>query len=129
MNSFFRFLADFISDVLERRSLIRRFNDSAKYAYYKGDSDKMVKAHTSIGNSLFKHTMSKMRSGFRIEVLNTEVLPESEAHEMAMVLLDNGPFIRQLMTIGYDTLEIKSGFFMYNWQMSKYQDPLMYHLK
>jgi hypothetical protein len=122
MNSFFRFLADFISDVLERRELIKRFNESAKHAYYSGNTNRLLKAHTSNGKRLYNHSMSRLRSGFTITVMDVDALKKSEATEMAMVILENGPFTRQLMAIGYDTLEIESGYFLYDWQMSSYQD-------
>jgi hypothetical protein len=122
MNRYFRFLADFISDVFERRDLIKRFNESAKHAYYSGNSDRLLKAHTSNGKRLYKHSMSRLRSGFRISVMGIDVLKKPDATEMAMVILENGAFTRQLMAIGYDSLEIESGYTFYDWQMSKYQD-------
>lgn len=122
MNRYFRFLADFISDILERRELIKRFNESAKHAYYSGNTNRLLKAHTSNGRSLYRHSMSRLRSGFRIKVMDVEVLKKSDATEMAMVILENGPFTRQLMAIGYDSLEIETGYSYYDWQMSKYQD-------
>jgi len=122
MNKYFRFLADFISDVLERRELVSRFNESAKHAYYSGNTNRLLKAHTSNGKRLYKHSMSRLRSGFRIRVLDVDVLKKGDATEIAMVILENGAFTRQLMAIGYDSLEIESGYSFYDWQMSEYQD-------
>lgn len=122
MNTFFRFLADFYSDFLERRRVIKRFNEASKEAYYSGRTDRMAKAYTTIGNSVFRHSMSRMRSGFCIELLGIDTVTKSEASQVAQVLLENGPFMRQLMAIGYDTLEIETGQMLYNWCMSDYHD-------
>lgn len=62
-----------------------------------------------MGDSSFAHEMSAFvfRSGFKISIENDNNIKISEYREVAQYILANKPFVRQLMSIGFDTLIIK----------------------
>lgn len=120
MYGLFNFFRDFIGDIIERRQVLNSFNMTAKHAYYSREATYLAKARTTIGNSAFRHELSKMRSGFTIKVYGAHGMNKAQATEIAMALLDNGAFMRQLMAIGYDTLEIESEIQRYQWSISDY---------
>lgn len=98
-----------VSGSNERSSLIRDVNNFYKNAFYKGIIDRMCKVSTSIGNQDFKHSMSYyyLRSGFQIKILNDSNMTSMDFKIISDYIVSNKPFVRKLMSFGYDTLIIK----------------------
>lgn len=108
--SFLKNLLDsLMSGSFERVRIVNAMNDSFKEHYYTGELDRMCKVSVAMGNSDYHHEMSAFvfRSGFKISVENDRGFTTSEANELSHYVLSNTPFVRQLMSIGFDTLIIK----------------------
>lgn len=54
-----------------------------------------------------KWVLSVFRSGFKICIENDNNIKISEFREIGQYILSNRPFVRQLMSLGFDTLIIK----------------------
>lgn len=102
-------LDSILSGSLERMRIINAMNDSFKEAYYTGELDRLCKTSITMGDSNFAHEMSTFvfRSGFKISIENDNNIKISELREIAQYILSNKPFVRQLMSLGFDTLIIK----------------------
>lgn len=102
-------LDSILSGSLERIRIINAMNDSFKEAYYSGELDRLCKVSITIGDSSFAHEMSTFvfRSGFKISIENDNNIKISEFREIGQYILSNRPFVRQLMSLGFDTLIIK----------------------
>ena len=108
--TFFKNLIDsLMSGSFERVRVINEMNESFKEHYYTGEMDRLCKVSVNAGDPDYKHEMSAffLRSGFKISVENDSGFSRSEANELSNYVLSNTPFIRQLMSIGFDTLTIK----------------------
>lgn len=108
--TFFKNLLDsLLSGSFERLRIVNGMNDAFKEYYYSGELQRLCKVTITSGDSAFRHEMSSMvfRSGFKINIENDNNLKESEMVEISKYILSNTPFIRQLMSIGFDTLIIK----------------------
>lgn len=92
----------------ERDTLLREFNLAARNAFISGITPMLIEASTSFGDSSFKHSFSKIRSGFRVKVLTGRSLTTNECQEFADVVIHNEPLARKLVALGWDTLEIYS---------------------
>ena len=99
-------IIEWFTDLSERRKLIREFNELSRNAFILGVTPTLLKASITLGDSTFKHSFSKMMSGFRIKALSGRDLETSELHEIANVILENTALVRKLMTLGWDTLEV-----------------------
>ena len=94
-------------DMSERRKLINSWNDSAKEAFISGAVPSLLEASTSIGNSNYRHEMSKwMISGFRIRVRSGRPLDKEELLAIGRIILYNNQLVRQIVALGWDTLEV-----------------------
>lgn len=92
---------------MERRRLIKDFNNYAKNAFISGEVETLLKAKIISGDPDYSHRLSKfMRGGFDIEALTGKPLPESEIHEIRDKILNNKLIVRKLVTLGWDTLSI-----------------------
>lgn len=102
-------LDSILSGSLERMRIINAMNDSFKEAYYSRELDRLCKVSITIGDSSFAHEMSTFvfRSGFKISIENDNNIKISEFREIGQYILSNRPFVRQLMSLGFDTLIIK----------------------
>lgn len=112
IKDFFNNLFNSILDgSFERMKIINMMNQGFKEYFYKGDLDRLCKVSITAGDKDFAHEMSSMwfRSGFKISIENDANLSESEITEISKYVLSNIPFIRQLMSIGFDTLVIVGG--------------------
>ena len=60
----------------------------------------------TVGDTNYAHEMSAffLRSGLKISIENDNNIKDSEFREISQYILSNKPFIRQLMTLGFDTL-------------------------
>ncbi len=109
ISSFLSKVVDIITQGnLERIRIISEFNTVFKDAYLQGEVDRLCSVVTSVGNPKYRHALStiSLRSGFKIIIENDDDLSENNFWEIAKYVLENPPFIRQLMALGYDTLII-----------------------
>ena len=69
---------------------------------------KTCKVSITSGNQSFRHEMSTVffRSGFRISVENDSNIRDSELRDISQYILTNAAFVRQLMSLGFDTLVV-----------------------
>lgn len=107
-------IIDFIKNLLdslmsgsfERLKIVNGMNEAFKEYYYSGELNRLCKVSIAPGNPNFRHEMSAafFRSGFKISIENDNGIRESEMREISKYILSNTAFIRQLMSIGFDTL-------------------------
>ena len=108
--TFFKNLLDsLLSGSFERLRIVNGMNDAFREYFYSGELHRLCKITITSGDSANRHEMSSMvfRSGFKLTIENDSNLKESEIIEISNYILSNTPFIRQLMSIGFDTLIIK----------------------
>ena len=89
-------LNSLVGTSLERMKLINTMNQTFKDSYCSGALDRFCKVSITVGDTNYAHEMSAffLRSGFKISIENDNNIKDSEFR----------PFIRQLMTLGFDTL-------------------------
>lgn len=110
IKSFFTNLINSLLDgSFERVRIISQMNTAFKEYFTTGEFNRLCKVSISSGNSVFAHEMSTLwiRSGFKITIENDFRLQDSEISELASYITDNAAFVRQLMSLGFDTLIIK----------------------
>lgn len=106
---FFKNLLNSLLDgSFERVKIINGMNDAFKEYYYTGEINRYCRVSITSGVESYRHEMSAMffRSGFKISIENDSDLRESEMRDISQYILTNTPFIRQLMSLGFDTLFI-----------------------
>ncbi len=92
-------------NVSERHSLLNEWNNNAQEAYISGAVPLLLDASISMGNGGFKHEMSSfLRTGFRIR--SKQSLTKEDMLGIGRVILLNRGLVRQLIILGFDTLEI-----------------------
>ncbi len=104
---FFKNLLNSLLDgSFERVRIIKSMNEAFHEYYVTGEIDRLCKVSITSGNQSFRHEMSTMffRSGFRISIENDTNVKESELRDISQYILTNTAFVRQLMTLGFDTL-------------------------
>lgn len=107
------FLKNLINIILdgsiERVRIVSAMNDNFRETFYSGGIDRLCKVSISTGDPQFAHEMSSiwLRSGFRISVENDYGMSDSEIFEISDYVLHNKAFIRQLMSLGFDTLIVQ----------------------
>ena len=69
----------------------------------------MLKAETTRGDYSNRHNFSRRHSGFRISAMTGGNMNKEKCSMVAMVILSNQTLVRQLMRLGYDTLEVYGG--------------------
>lgn len=107
---FFKNLLDsLLSGSFERLRIVNGMNDAFKEYYYSGELNRLCRVSIAPGNPNFHHEMSAafFRSGFKVTIENDSNIKESEMREISKYILSNTAFIRQLMSIGFDTLYIE----------------------
>ncbi|MFM7014771.1 hypothetical protein [Flavobacterium sp.] len=113
----------------DREHLIRDFNKSSRAAYIAGIVPTLFEAKISVGDSRYTHAFSKWAAGgFRIKALTGRNLNRSEMEEMGKVVLVNSALVRNLVSLGFDTLELHSdvGNIGLKWELKKYIDVVGY---
>ena len=94
-------------DMSERNRLINDWNHSARESFIVGAVPSLLEASTSMGNSDYRHEMSKwMISGFRIRVKGGRPLIREEIIAVGRIILCNNELVRRLVSLGWDTLEV-----------------------
>ena len=83
-------------------------NQSFKDSYYSGELERYCKVSVAMGDTNYAHEMSAffLRSGSKISIENDSNIKDFEFRDISQYILSNKPFIRQLMTLGFDTLII-----------------------
>jgi hypothetical protein len=100
-------IADWFGEIGERYTVIRDFNKAAKKAYISGNAPTLLEAKITSGESSYKHAFSKwLGGGFRIKALSGRALEKSELIEVGKVVLGNEELVRNLISKGWDTLEV-----------------------
>lgn len=105
----------------ERQTLINKFNLSSKEAFISDVVPVLFRAESSKGNSAYKHQFSSwIYHGFRIRVLTGRELSIDEIIQLGAVIRSNTQLCRELVSLGYDTLEITniSGVVVKQWQLT-----------
>lgn len=99
-------LNSFIDGSFERMKIISSMNKAFKEYFYSGELNRLCKVSISSGNSAFAHEMSAIffRSGFKINIENDSNLKESEMRDISSYIISNKAFLRQLMSLEFDTL-------------------------
>lgn len=110
-------IGDFLKNLLnslldgsfERMRIIRSMNNAFKEYFYSGELNRLCKVSISSEDPDFSHEMSSFffRSGFKISIENDTNLEDSEIMEISKYILENKSFIKQLMTLGFDTLIVQ----------------------
>lgn len=111
--SIVEFLKNMLNSLLdgsfERVKIINEMNKGFKELFYSGAINRLCNVSISAGDPDFTHEMSSMsfRSGFKIGIENDMDLQMSEVMDLSKYILANTAFIRQLMSMGFDTLIIQ----------------------
>ena len=92
----------------EKMKIISTMNQAFKEYYYSGELNRLCKVSITMGNDSYRHEMSAIlfRSGFKISIENDSDLQDSEIRDISQYILSNKAFVRQLMSLGFDTLII-----------------------
>ena len=109
-------LNSLVGTSLERMKLINTMNQTFKDSYCSGALDRFCKVSITVGDTNYAHEMSAffLRSGFKISIENDNNIKDSEFRDISQYILSNKPFIRQLMTLGFDTLIVFINFIRSN---------------
>ncbi len=106
---FFKNLLNSLLDgSFERVRIIKSMNEAFQEYYVTGEIDRLCKVSITSGNQNFRHEMSTLffRSGFRISIENDSGIRDSELRDISQYILSNTAFVRQLMSLGFDTLVV-----------------------
>lgn len=91
----------------ERRKLIEEWNNNARVAFIQGAVPSLLEVSTSVGNSDYRHALSKFfLSGFRIKVKSGRSLTKEELLSIGRIILHNTELVRRIVVLGWDTLEV-----------------------
>lgn len=113
-------ILDWFSDRSKRTKLVRGFNNAAKEAYVQGMVPTLLKAEFSKGNSEYRHQFSDLLlHGFRVTAFVGKQLSRNELIEIGTTVLSDAVLVRQLVVLGFDTLEVQGdiGVFGCMWQL------------
>ena len=116
-------LLDWFRDTSERNRLVRSFNESARMSFIEGIAPTLLKSKISKGDKSYKHQFSHwLNTGFRIQAFSGRELTKNEIIHIGQVILDNDLLVRQLVVLGYDTLEVHGdvGAYGCRWQLRDY---------
>ena len=114
-------ILDWFSDRSKRTKLVRGFNNAAKEAYVQGIVPTLLKAEFSKGNSEYRHQFSDwLLHGFRVTAFVGKQLSKNELIEIGTTVLSDAVLVRQLVVLGFDTLEVQGdiGVFGCMWQLT-----------
>jgi hypothetical protein len=105
--SLWNLVVDWFRERNDRQIFMRDFNNSAKMAYLTGQTDILLKASISYGNSNYRHAFSKfMAGGFRIKAEGGRPLDREEVMSIGNTIIGNPIIVRTMITLGWDTLEV-----------------------
>ncbi len=102
-------VVEWFGEMGERRRVVKSFNNASKRSFISGKAPTMLEAKITMGESEYAHAFSKfLTSGFRIKALAGRQLTNYEMTEIGKVIIDNKNFVRQLISLGWDTLYVYS---------------------
>jgi hypothetical protein len=100
-------IIEWFSDFNQRNALIKAFNASARETFICGIVPTLLKASLSRGDRAYRHQHSDwLYSGFRIQAFAGRQLSKDELFGIGAVVLSNDSLVRQLIVLGWDTLEV-----------------------
>lgn len=114
-------IVEWFTNNKERNNFIKDFNKSAKEAFVSNLAPVFLKAESSFGNNTFRHQFSSfLYHGFKIRTMTGIFLENSQFIAIGDMLASNPILTRQLVTLGYDTLEItnNNGVVVKQWRLS-----------
>jgi hypothetical protein len=94
---------------VEKTLIINSLNILFEEQYIKGLTDRLIVVSVTKGDKSYKQSMSvnSLRSGFMLLIKNDDQLSITEAQEISEIILNDKPFIRKLIILGFDTLVVK----------------------
>jgi len=116
-------IAEWFGELTERYKLIRDFNRAAKISFINGEAPTLLQSRVTKGESTYRHEFSRfMGGGFRIKAMSGRPLKQNELIEIGRVVLDNEELVRELITLGWDTLEVQAdkGYKGAKWKLKSY---------
>lgn len=116
-------ITEWFQDRSERGKLLRSFNESARNAFVLGIAPTMLKASMSKGKREYRHQFSAwFNTGFRIQALTGRNLSKKEMTFIGQTVLHDEQLVRQLISLGWDTLEIHddTGIYGCRWKLMDY---------
>ena len=114
---------DWFGEMSERYKLVKDFNMASKAAFISGVAHTLLEAKITMGDSSYRHSFSKfMGGGLRIKAITGKPFTRSELVELGRIILDNEEFVRRLISLGWDTLEVhdSKGHNGLKWALSQY---------
>lgn len=114
-------IIEWFSNNNERSNFLQEFNESAKKAFISNTAPIYLKAESTFGNSSFRHQFSSMiYHGLKVRTMTGMFLDNSQFIAIGNMLASNQSLTRQLVTLGYDTLEITNneGQVVRQWRLS-----------
>jgi len=118
--NFWNRILDWFEDRKDRTILVRSFNKAAKAAFISGAVPTLLTASVSRGDSSYRHQHSHwLFSGFRIVAFSGRQLSRPELKDVGLTVLQNPELSRQLVVLGFDTLEVQPnvGQFGLKWEL------------
>lgn len=116
-------IVEWFQDRSNRQKLLSNFNNSAKESFILGIAPVLLKATISRGDSKYKHSFSDwLASGFRIKAMSGRSLTEEEMKTIGATILADAVLVRQLVVLGFDTLEVHddTGYYGIKWQLKSF---------
>lgn len=124
LQNYWNRIVEFFRERRSRNELVRNFNEDARKAFVNGVMPLRLEASVSRGNRKYQHPYSNilLGTGFRIkaESLNGYVLSREDKINIGGVILSNPDLVRNLVSLGWDTLEVHSGSTGCQWQLRSF---------
>lgn len=121
--NFWNRILDWFEDRRDRTQLVRSFNRAAKSAFIKGAVPTLLSASVSRGDRAYRHQHSHwLYSGFRLVAFSGKQLSRPELKDVGLTVLQNPELSRQLVVLGFDTLEVQAnvGQFGLKWELKDF---------
>ena len=102
-------MTSWFQDGLDRKKLVKEFNNSAKASFVNGNVPALLKCSISKGYKPYKHTYSAFFfTGIRVVAYTNSSLPEHDLNMLGHTILADKRIVRLLVSLGWDTLEVHS---------------------
>ena len=102
-------MTSWFQDGLDRKKLVKEFNNSAKASFVNGNVPALLKCSISKGYKPYKHTNSAFFfTGIRVVAYTNSSLPEHDLNMLGHTILADKRIVRLLVSLGWDTLEVHS---------------------
>lgn len=116
-------IVKWFNDRSDRNRFIQDFNRNARDAFIYGGVPVLLKASISKGASEYRTEFSSwINSGFRIQALSGRALSKDEMILIGQVILTDIFWVRKLVSLGWDTLEVHddTGTYGCRWKLIEY---------